>query len=156
MMIFSLCNTCLQPYTVLVEASDVELIKQIADDMGHTCPCPRLCGGRINLVGDPLISEMTKDRRLKESMTLSGKELYQAVNGLGLPDEIPKTIEVVAAMLKSSPIEHLDVEEQQGKIFLHEILLQNGVTIHLGSGQFGAQVLKMTKERTPNGTGNPR
>lgn len=155
MMIYSLCNTCLQPFDLMVEVKDIELIKQVADESGNVCPCPRLCGGSINLVGDVTIDQMAKDPRFKDPIKLSGKELYQAVKGLGLPDEIPKSIEVVAAMLKANPVKDFDLSEVAGKLYLSELRLEGGVVLHLTSGPHGAQVLKMTKERRPNGSGNP-
>lgn len=155
MIIMSLCNSCLQPYQVLVEPSDIPLIKQIADDTGHTCPCPRLCGGVINLVGDDTINAMVNDRRLKESVRITGKELYQAINGLGLPDEVPASFDTVEAMLRAFPTEKVVMQDVHGKVYLHEIHLKNEVVIHLGSGAHGAQVLKMTKKRRiQDGVGN--
>jgi hypothetical protein len=153
-ILFSLCNTCLQAYQILVETSDIELIKQVASDDGMTCKCPRLCGGRINLVGDDTIEAMSKDPRLREPMNISGKELYQAVNGLGLPDEVPKSIDTVSAILRANKVRDFDLGEVAGKLYLHELRLEGGITLHLSSGPFGAQVLKMTKERS-NGSGNP-
>lgn len=147
MIIRTLCNTCLQPFELMLEASDLELVKQISDQAGETCPCPRLCGGAILLVMDPTFSQMTNDPRLKNPLRVSGKELFKAVNGAGLPDEIPNDPNVVLAMLKSSPISDASIEVVGKDVLLHELRLQNGVTIHLASGLRGAHVLKMTKER---------
>lgn len=147
MIIYSLCNTCLQPYQLLIESSDIGLIQQIMDETGNTCECPRKCGGRINLVGDPTIEAMSKDIRLKNPLSISGKELYQAVNGLGLPDEVPKSTDTVSAILRAEKINEVSIGEIQERIYLHEIKMTGGITIHLGSGPYGAQILKMTKER---------
>jgi hypothetical protein len=147
MIINSLCNSCLQPYTILVQSSDVHLLKQIADEAGHTCPCPRLCGGAINLIGDPIIDQMSEDRRLKDPINLTAKELYQAVGGMGLPDEVPKDLSVIRALLQASPVKNAMLEEVNGKFYLHELHLQDGVVIHLCSGGRGAQVLKITKTK---------
>ncbi len=146
MIINSLCNSCLQPYTIVVQPTDVHLMKMVADEKGHTAPCPRLCGGRINIIGDPIINEMASDRRLREPLTVSALELYQAIGGMGLPDEIPKDASVVKALL-GQIAESADVEEVNGKIYLHELKLKDGITIHLTSGQRGALILKITKER---------
>lgn len=148
MILLSLCNSCFQPYQVLLQPSDVELVKQVADEGGQSCPCPRLCGGKINLIGDATISAMGKDRRLKDPIHITGRQLYQAVNGLGLPDEIPTDALVVDSLLKSNKLTGSVVEEVNGRLYLHELKLENGITIHLAAGQRGAQVLKMTKERT--------
>lgn len=146
MIINSLCNGCFQPFQLLVEPNDVHLVKEIADEAGDTCPCPRLCGGRINLVGDPVIGAMAKDRRLKQPMSITGKQLYQAVNGMGLPDEVPKSGEVVNAILIANNVVKASWEEDpSGNIYLHELTLKNGMVVHLTSGARGAQVLKVTK-----------
>lgn len=145
MIIHSLCNSCLQPFELAISVSEVSLVKEITDEDGATCPCPRLCGGRINLVGDAVISEMAADRRLRDPIRVTGKQLYQAVNGLGLPDEIPSSKEVLEALLVGSDVVGTVTEEFNRVLFLHEIKLKNGFVIHLGAGLKGAQVLKITK-----------
>lgn len=147
MMIHSLCNSCLQPYQILVEPSELGLIKEISDADGLTCKCPRLCGGVINLVSNHTISKMSIDPRLKDPLQLTGKELYKAIGGLGLPDEIPKNAETVAALLTASGLKGFDLHETGGKLYLSELELFGGTKLHLSSGPHGAQVLKVTKER---------
>lgn len=78
-------------------------------------------------------------------MRVTGKQLYQAVNGLGLPDEIPSSVEVLEALLVGSDVVETITEEFNKAVFLHEIKLKNGSTIHLGAGLKGAQVLKITR-----------
>lgn len=146
-MIRTLCNTCLQSFELILEASDLELVRQISDDLGHTCLCPRLCGGSILLVGDDTSREMARDSRLRDPLRLSGKELYKAVLGAGLPDEIARDEAVLQSMLIANSITDVSIEKVGDVLYLHEIRLVNGVTLHLTSGQRGAQVLKMTKER---------
>lgn len=153
MMILSLCNTCLQSYQITVGLTERDLIRRIADDAGHTCPCPRLCGGSINLVGDSTITASISDPRLKSPMRISGTELFKAVKGLGLPDEIEMHIELIGPMLKTG-VKDYKLEKVFDKIYLTELKLENGITLHLTSGPHGAQVLKMTKERA-HGSGNP-
>lgn len=145
MIINSLCNTCFQPFTLIVEPGEVYLVKEISDDTGSLCPCPRKCGGNINLVGDPVIGQMANDPRLKDPMSISGTQLYKAVMGLGLPDEIPKSAVLVDSLLRASPVVKTLTETDGKYIYLHEITLENGTTIHLGAGRKGAQVMKVTK-----------
>lgn len=154
MMILSLCNSCFQPYQLMVSAEEVELIRRIADEQGHTCPCPRLCGGAINLVGDEIIGQTHDDRRFKDAVKLSGKQLFQAVKGLGLPDEVEVLPEILGPMLMACKVTNYRLEKTFGKVYLSELMLDNGITIHLTSGPHGAQVLKLTKERA-HGSGNP-
>lgn len=153
-MLLSVCNSCFQPYQIMVGVQEVELIRRIADESGHTCPCPRLCGGRINIVSDSTLSETAADHRLRDPMKISGKELFQAVKGLGLPDEIEVHPEVLGPMLTACKVKDFKLERTFGKVYLSELKLDNGVTVHLTSGPHGAQVLKLTKERA-HGSGNP-
>ena len=153
MIVRSLCNSCFQPYELMLEVSDIDLMKQIADDKGHTVPCPRHCGGRINIVGEPNIGAMTE--MLKQPLHISGKQLYQAVNGLGLPDEVPQSKVALESMLKANKVVDVVLEEWGNHFYLHELVLDNGVVYHFASGQKGAQVLKVTQERK-DGSGNHR
>lgn len=146
MILHSLCNSCLQPFTILLEAGDADLLRQISlEDEGRMCKCPRLCGGKINLIGSPVIDAMSS--KLREPLSITGKELYVAVHGLGLPDEITKDPEVIKALLMSNKVADLYLEETNGKLYLHEVRLENGYTLHLAAGPRGAQVLKVTKEK---------
>lgn len=146
------CSSCFQTYKLLIQVSDVELVKQISTDDGRSCPCPRMCGGKINLVGEPVLSPDTFS--LRDPIELTGLQLFQALGGLGLPDEIPKDVLVIDALLKASRVVGVDVDEFDGSFYLSELRLEGGVTLHLTAGARGARVLKITKERT-NGSGNP-
>lgn len=145
MMIFSLCNSCFQPFKLNLQPGDVHLVRQIADEDMNTCPCPRLCGGRINLTEMPVVSESSKI--LKQSMSITGRELYVAVNGAGLPDEIVTDPVVVEALMKANSVKEVFMEKHGERVYLHQISLSNGVTLHLTAGSRGAQVLKITKDR---------
>jgi len=151
MIINSICSTCFQPYKLLVQASDVELVKQVATNEGRSSPCPRLCGGEINLVGEPNVVE---EAVLRDPVELTGLQLFQAVGGLGLPDEIPKDLIVLKAIFNAHKIVSVDMEEAHGNFYLNELRLDGGVTIHLSSGARGARILKITKEKT-NVDSNP-
>jgi hypothetical protein len=143
-ILFSVCNSCLQPFQVRLDVSDPPLVKQMMDENGF-CPCPRLCGGKINLVQGERFTDLAKDPRLRPEMTITAKELFRAINGMGLPDEVPKDLLTLDALLRSSTIT-LTVGEEVGKnIYLHELHLSNGVVIHLTAGQKGAQVMKIVK-----------
>ena len=144
MMIRSVCSTCFQRYNLLIQASDVELVKEISTNEGRSCPCPRLCGGEINLTGEPNLEGV----QLKDPIELTGLELFKAVGGMGLPDEVPKSPVVVTALLKTHKIVSVYLEEINGGLYLHELHLDDGVVIHLASGARGAKVLKITKGKS--------
>jgi hypothetical protein len=146
-IIASLCNHCFQPFRLVVRPDEVSLLKQISDPDGLTCECPRKCGGRINLVGDDVLHAMAGDRRLREPVPLTGKELYKAVNGLGLPDEIPKSALLVEGLLTSKRVVGSHVEQVGEDFYLHELHFEGGAVMHLAAGARGAQVLKITEEK---------
>jgi len=150
MIVYSVCSTCFQPFNLLIQASDVELVKQISTNEGRSCPCPRLCGGEINLVGKPDLDGV----QLRDPIELTGLQLFQAAGGMGLPDEVPKDLTVIDSLFKAYRIVSADIEEVGGYFYMHEIRLEGGVTIHLASGARGARILKITKEKV-NGSVNP-
>lgn len=145
MIVRSLCNTCLQRFELLLKPGDAPLLRQIAQESGKFCPCPRLCGGMINLQHDPAIEQLQEGPRLRDPMTLTGAQLYQAVNGAGLPDEIPKDEAVIDSLLRANHIVKCALEHVGDRIYLHELHLSNGSVIHLAAGGRGAQVLKVTR-----------
>lgn len=147
MIVRSFCNCCFQAYELMIQQSDLHLMKEIADETGHTAKCPRLCGGHINLVGSSEIESMMEGRRLQTPMRITGTQLYQAINGLGLPDEIPLNKDVVE-MLLNTQIESFEIDTSSGVIYLSELRFAGGRVLHLTSGPRGAQVLKITKART--------
>lgn len=151
MIVNAFCQTCLQPFVLLIQASDVELVKSISTNEGRTCPCPRLCGGEINLTGSVTVREGVK---LRDPVELTGLQLFKAVGGLGVPDEIPKDPAVIDALLKTKKVVSVDLEEFSGNFYLNELRLEGGITVHLASGARGARVLKITKE-SPHGSVNP-
>lgn len=145
MIVKSLCNTCFQPFQLLLQASDANLMKELMDNNG-LADCPRLCGGKINLIGEPPL-DLEKNVRLKEPMHLTGKQVWVAVQGAGLPDEIPQDPTVVESLLKANQVVGVELERWGEKLFLHELHLENGVVVHLTGGVKGAQVLKLTKAK---------
>jgi hypothetical protein len=146
MIVRSVCNSCLESYLITLMPGDMDLVKQIVDPTGRTAPCPRLCGGRINIVGEPTIADLHKKLK-KETIGLTGKQLYQAIHGAGLPDEIPKDLLVITSLLKAHKIVASEVELAYDRFYLHELTLENGVTLHFSGGPRGAQITKITKDR---------
>jgi hypothetical protein len=146
MIVNSLCNTCYQVYEIRSEPEDTHLLKELMrEDL--TATCPRLCGGRINIVSSVSISALAQDPRLRPPLPISVRELFKAVKGAGLPDEIPKSYEFVEALFKSTPVKSVSLEQDGNRIYLHEVHFENGSVLHLSAGLRGAQVLKITKEK---------
>lgn len=147
MTFLSVCNRCLQSYELTILQKDKELVSQLEDATGFA-KCPRHCGGFINLYP---VTEFTALRDgnvlARDPMQLTAKELYGAVFGAGLPDEIPRHPELVESILKANKVVGVKLEQtdERSGIYLHEIVLENGLTIHLGGG-IGPRVVKITKE----------
>jgi hypothetical protein len=140
----SLCDKCLQVYEINSEPSDTHLMKElVGDDL--TCPCPRLCGGKINILSSVNASKI-EGLQLKDAMHLTAKELFKAVKGGGLPDEIPKSVDVVELLFKASKVREVRIQVLGNRLYMHEIHFENNNVIHLSSGHRGAEILKITKE----------
>jgi len=143
-MIHSICSHCLQQYRLMVSPREQGLVLQVSSEEGKECPCPRLCGGSINLTGSgPAAPESAA---LRDPITMTGAELYRAVNGLGMADEIPKSKETVESVVKANRVKDVLIEESSGRFYLHELHLENGLIVHLAGGLRGAEVLKITRE----------
>lgn len=149
-MIFTVCDTCLQPYRLSIGDRESVLLEQIKES--GVVPCPRLCGGYLALDQTKMLGKAAAQKSLKDPLHLTVTELFQALHGHGLPDEIPKDELVVKALLEgSTPLNW--VFERDGKnIYLHEIVLKD-VVVHLASGMRGAQILKITKKVPHVGNG---
>jgi len=147
MIIAALCNSCFSRFDIAVAPEDISLLKGMTDQHGLGT-CPRHCGGRINLRAptDEAMQALTQNPLLKEALRLSVQELFKAVKGGGLPDEIPKSYELAVALFKSEKVDTVFMEQDGKDIYLHEIRFANGSTIHLGSGKRGAQVVKITRK----------
>lgn len=145
MIIHTLCNACLQAYELWVESGDIGLMKQLVPDgQVPMCPCPRLCGGQILLGENPLVG----DPRLRTPLKISVKELFKAVKGAGLPDEVPKSADLIQALFKGYNVTGIKVEQVGDEVYLHEVMFENGNTVHLGYGPKGARIFKITREKT--------
>jgi hypothetical protein len=140
----SLCNLCLQVYEIHSEPSDAHLLKEVVND-DLTCACPRLCGGYINILSSAATSTLATDPRLKAPMHLTAKELFRAVKGGGLPDEVPKSEDVIALLFQASKVVDVRTQTLGNRVYLNEIHFENGQVLHLSSGLRGAEVLKITK-----------
>lgn len=138
MRIELMCNSCAQRFSVWVKGEqDKNLINSITKEDG-LITCPRLCGGQVT-------SMDVRAPGMKDAMSLTAQELFTAVQGAGLRDELEKNPYVIEALLKAG-IKSVDIETHQDKIYIHEIKV-NGSTIHLTAGIKGAMVLKVTKDK---------
>lgn len=73
------------------------------------------------------------------------KEFYNAVNGMGFPNETVTHKEPVIAMLKACRVVDVDADEVDGRCIVNSITLDNGVTFYLAASGYGAAVFKATR-----------
>ena len=144
MIKYSLCNTCFQGYEIQVYPDTTHLLRDLIEEDG-CCPCPKDCGGRVNLLDSPEIKALATDPRLV-SIQLDIKEFFRAVMGAGLPDEIPTSPEAVDALLRTHRVVKTEVHQVGKFIALSRLVLENGLSLHLASGHGTAIILKITKE----------
>ena len=144
MIFVTACNTCLQTFELMLVPDDVRLMKELIDE-NKTIQCPRLCGGRILMTPSKELSKLAADSRLRDPVYLSGQELYKALMGAGMPDEVPSSPEAVEAMLLAHKVVGVKLSHEGKHVFIDELKLDNKTIIHLASGHLGAVVLKITR-----------
>lgn len=144
MIVTTLCNSCLQSFELQVSSEETYLLREIMGE-DSTIDCPRLCGGKILFSSTKGLANMANDPRLRDPVRLTGKELYKAVKGVGLPDEVPSSKEVVEALLVANQVIGAEIEVVGKRIFLHELRLKNRTILHLSSGKHGCEVVKITR-----------
>lgn len=98
------------------------------------------------MVSMAAIAALSTDPRLKPPLPITAKELFKAVKGAGLPDEIPLNADVVRLQFKASAVDTIATQEHGQRVYLHEIHFADGNVMHLSSGLRGAEVLKITKK----------
>jgi len=144
----SACETCFQRFLISIEEDAVGLLSDLKGD-DDLCMCPRLCGGMINVSRDSaieLVIDSLSSKQVKEPIHLTVKELYRAVHGGGLPDELPKSGYATNKLLEGQIIKKVVLDDRgDGEVYLQELVLGNGLIIHMSSGLFGAQILKIVE-----------
>lgn len=143
-LIRSVCNTCFQAYVLRISDSEKSLLSEILDASGESCPCPRNCGGSIPLQNSQEFTDM--HAILREPLSITGTELYQAVNGLPLPDEVVKDLEVVKHLSRPENVKYITLSEHDGQVYVSDISLNDGMKLHLTAGPRGALLFKITKQ----------
>jgi hypothetical protein len=105
--------------------------------------CPR-CGAQA--AGT---DEMSLPRAIHTAdiIDLTPIEMFSALSGFGLPDEMPSSVENVSQTLSSSPIKRVVGQNVPGtkRCSIDFVELENGVRIYLGASTHGAVVYRITK-----------
>lgn len=135
-----LCNSCFQRYVLTVRPQERGLLTW---DENNLLACARGCGGKV-LFGQDAVS-MAEGAQLATPLHVTATEYYKALGGMGLPDEVTDDPDIIEALLKAHRVLEVKLEQAMGRIFIHEVQLENGMTVHLSAGAKGAQVLKVTR-----------
>jgi len=147
------CKSCLLVVKVIGDPMAINgLIKQHPRwKPGH--PCVGGCGHRMeripaNEVGWVIAAAEQGAVRMYE---LTPEQFFSAMCGFGLPEEISIEPESVVAFLKSAKVVDVKVETSPtGRVVLHQIDLENGLSLHLSSSSYGPTIFKITRRKAQN------
>jgi hypothetical protein len=137
-----LCNSCFQRYVLTVRPQERGLLAGYEDK--GLLDCARGCGGKVIFGQDA--AAMAEGAQLAPPLHVTATEYYKALGGMGLPDEVTDDPDLIEALFKAHRVDSVMLELAMGRIFIHEIRLENGMTVHLSAGAKGAQVLKVTRK----------
>lgn len=110
-------------------------------------PCPRSgCKGTMTLT-DVIESKVLP---LLEVHDLTPQECFQALKGMGLPEEKQATIDVIVKCLEGKKIVSFEAEPvaNSPRTVIRSILMEGGVRLYLGSSPQGATVYRIANSRS--------
>jgi hypothetical protein len=110
-------------------------------------PCPRSgCSGLMTLTDAIASSELDR----LEMHDLSPQEVFQALQGMGLPSEKDCSVAHVQEALLQKRVLSLDIRSVSGtaRSVVYSILLEDGVRVYFGSGPQGATVYRIAPKRS--------
>lgn len=147
-MITIACIRCHLALRTSGEFSEVDyLIGMKSEWYPDRYPCPRSgCSGKMTLT-DAIASE---DLILLEVHELTPQEVFQALQGMGLPTEKECSESNVRDALEGRTVTAIDVRNLYGtnRSVLNSITLDNGHRIFLGSSPHGAVVYRIATPRS--------
>jgi len=110
-------------------------------------PCPRSgCQGFMTLTDAIASDELDR----LEIHDLSPQEVFQAMQGMGLPSEKACSVEHVQEAMAQKRVLSLDIRAVSGtsRSVVYSILMEDGVRIYLGSSPQGATVYRIAPKRS--------
>lgn len=110
-------------------------------------PCPTSgCGGTMTLT-DTIASVDLEQLKIHD---LSPQEAFQALHGMGLPNERECSAELVLETLIGRTVTAVDIQDLRGtnRAAIHSLMLDNGVRLYLGSSPYGAVVYRVAPPRS--------
>jgi hypothetical protein len=141
------CVNCLLAMRTTGEFSEVDYLIGIKCDWyPDRYPCPRSgCFGKMTL------TDVIEPRLLDqlEVHDLTPQEVFQALQGMGLPKERACTVEDVHAVLHGQRVIFLDLQSvpNSTRSVLHSFTMESGQRVFLGSSPQGAVVYRIAPPR---------
>jgi hypothetical protein len=142
-MITLACLECRLALMINGEHDEVDyLIGMKSDWYPDRYPCPRSgCKGTMTLT-DTIAST---DLQNLEVHHLNPQEAFQALHGMGLPEERRCNESMVELTLVGQTIKSVELQNLNGsnRTILHSFTLDSGIRVYIGSSPFGALVYRM-------------
>lgn len=143
------CDSCLQ--VIRVQGDPEELCRLIAQNptWKDRLPCVNSgCSGPLKLLTEDVLALLSNvlEPGLIGVVDLTPREMFQALCGFGLPEEVGQAPEVVVALLRSTSISDVAVRiSPSGRTIIDRLDLSNRLSIHLAASPDGAVAFKITR-----------
>jgi hypothetical protein len=142
------CLTCHLALRTTGEPVEVDfLVGMRSDWYPDRYPCPRSgCKGTMTLT-DVIESKVLP---LLEIHDVNPQECFQALKGMGLPEEKKATLDLVVKHLEGKTIQSIEVEPVSNALrtVVRSILMADGTRLYFGSSPQGATVYRIAPPRS--------
>lgn len=147
-MITIACLTCYMALRLSGEHDEVDhLVGTKSEWYPNRYPCPRSGCGGVMTITDAVDAQVLT---MLEIHDLNPQEVFQALQGMGLPAERACTEGVVRAALTGRSITSMDLQPLRNTMrsVLHSFTLDDGTRVYLGSSPYGAVVYRVAPPRS--------
>lgn len=147
-MITLACVACRLALRAMGDITEMDyLIGERCEWFPDRYPCPRSgCGARMTLT-DVLGSE---DLASLEVRDLNPQEVFQALQGMGLPEERQCDVAATREALRGQRIISIDMQglPDTSRTLVYSLLLDSGYRIYLGASPLGVVVYRIAPPRS--------
>lgn len=145
------CDACLMAVIVVGDPDDIRRLITHHPMWKDGLPCVREgCLEKMYQL-DVLPDMLRSQANVLEQVELTPEELFRAMGGFGLPEEIGFAPEMVRALLLSSKVVGMSADKVvSGRVILDRLDLEDGTSLHLASSRQGPVVFKVTRRRDAN------
>jgi hypothetical protein len=142
-----ICSGCGAVFRVLetdpMSSDCVQLVGPKSEWWPDRYTCPR-CGAQAAGADE---NSLPRSVQTASVVDLTPIEMFSAMSGFGLPDELPSSVENIAETLKGSPVKRVVGQNvpNTGRCSVDFIELVNGVRVYFGASVHGAVVYRIVK-----------